>query len=38
MLKVLERLKALQAAHGDDFAPSPLIERLAKEGKSFKEA
>jgi 3-hydroxyacyl-CoA dehydrogenase len=38
MPAVLERLKALQAAHGDDFAPSPLIERLAAVGKSFKEA
>ncbi len=35
---VLARLKALEAAHGSDFAPSPLIERLAAENKSFKDA
>jgi 3-hydroxyacyl-CoA dehydrogenase len=35
--KVLEKLNALRAAHGDDFAPSPLIERLAAEGKTFKD-
>jgi 3-hydroxyacyl-CoA dehydrogenase len=34
---VLEKLNALRAAHGDDFAPSPLIERLAAEGKTFKD-
>ena len=34
---VLEKLKALAAAHGDAFTPSPLIERLAAEGKSFKD-
>ncbi|CAN5155567.1 3-hydroxyacyl-CoA dehydrogenase NAD-binding domain-containing protein [soil metagenome] len=32
---VLEKLKTLQAAHGEDFTPSPLIERLAAEGKGF---
>ena len=35
---VLARLKALEAAHGSDFAPSPVIERLAAENKSFKDA
>ena len=34
---VLEKLNALRAAHGDDFAPSPLIERLSAEGKTFKD-
>lgn len=33
--KVLSSLKALEAAHGPEFTPSPLIERLAAEGKSF---
>ena len=35
---VLERLRALHAAHGDDFRPAPLIERLVAEGKGFKDA
>ncbi|MBH1991313.1 MAG: enoyl-CoA hydratase/isomerase family protein [Sphingomonadaceae bacterium] len=35
---VLDKLRALQAAHGDAFAPSPLIERLAAQGKGFKDA
>ncbi|MET0270594.1 MAG: 3-hydroxyacyl-CoA dehydrogenase NAD-binding domain-containing protein [Sphingomonas sp.] len=35
---VLGRLKALAAAHGDVFAPSPLIERLVATGKGFGEA
>jgi 3-hydroxyacyl-CoA dehydrogenase len=34
---VLAKLKALRAAHGDAFAPSPLIERLAAEGKGFRD-
>ena len=34
---VLARLKALQAEHGDDFAPAPLIERLVTEGQDFKD-
>lgn len=34
---VLAKLKALEAAHGQAFSPSPLIERLAAEGKSFGE-
>jgi 3-hydroxyacyl-CoA dehydrogenase len=33
--KVLSRLRELQAAHGDAFAPSPYLERLAAEGRSF---
>lgn len=36
--KVLEKLKELQAKFGDDFEPSPLIDRLAADGKSFKDA
>jgi 3-hydroxyacyl-CoA dehydrogenase len=35
--QVIEKLKELQARFGDDFKPSPLIERLAAEGKSFKD-
>jgi 3-hydroxyacyl-CoA dehydrogenase len=35
---VLEKLKALQTAHGDEFTPSALIERLVAEGKGFKDA
>lgn len=35
---VLEKLKALEAAHGEAFRPSPLIERLVAEGKGFKDA
>jgi len=34
---VLEKLKALEARHGEAFKPSPLIERLVAEGKSFGE-
>ena len=34
---VLDKLTALQAAHGEAFAPSPLIERLVAEGKGFKD-
>lgn len=33
---VLERLKALEASHGERFRPSPLIERLAAEGKRLR--
>jgi 3-hydroxyacyl-CoA dehydrogenase len=36
--QVLDRLKQLQAAHGDAFTPSPLIERLVAQGKGFKES
>ncbi|NOW48217.1 3-hydroxyacyl-CoA dehydrogenase [Novosphingobium sp. SG751A] len=32
---VLERLRALEAAHGAAFTPSPLIERLVAAGKGF---
>ncbi|WP_327754636.1 3-hydroxyacyl-CoA dehydrogenase NAD-binding domain-containing protein [Sphingobium sp. SJ10-10] len=35
---VLEKLKALEAAHGEAFKPSPLIERLVAQGKGFKDA
>ena len=35
---VLGKLKALEAAHGEAFAPSPLIERLVAQGKGFKDA
>jgi 3-hydroxyacyl-CoA dehydrogenase len=34
---VLDKLKALQAAHGEAFGPSPLIERLVAQGKGFKD-
>ncbi|WP_018262915.1 3-hydroxyacyl-CoA dehydrogenase NAD-binding domain-containing protein [Methylobacterium sp. WSM2598] len=34
---VLERLRAYQAEYGDAFAPSPLLERLAAEGKGFRD-
>jgi len=34
---VLEKLRTLQAMHGESFAPSPLIERLVAEGKGFKD-
>jgi 3-hydroxyacyl-CoA dehydrogenase len=36
--KVLEKLRELQVRFGDDFRPSPLIERLAAAGKNFKDA
>jgi 3-hydroxyacyl-CoA dehydrogenase len=35
---VLERLKDLERTHGAEFTPSPLIERLAADGKGFKDA
>ena len=35
---VLDRLKAYQVVHGDAFAPSPLLEKLAAAGKGFAEA
>ncbi|WP_407525662.1 3-hydroxyacyl-CoA dehydrogenase NAD-binding domain-containing protein [Methylobacterium oryzisoli] len=34
---VLERLRAYEAEYGDAFRPSPLLERLAAEGKGFKD-
>jgi len=35
--KVLERLRAYEAEYGEAFKPSALLERLAAEGKSFKD-
>lgn len=35
--RVLERLRAYEALYGDAFKPSPLLERLAAEGKGFKD-
>lgn len=35
---VVERLRAFRAEHGEDFEPSPLLVRLAADGKSFREA
>jgi len=32
---ILERLRAFQRLHGDDFRPAPLLERLVAEGKGF---
>ncbi len=36
--KVLARMKAFQAQMGDDFKPSPLLERLAADGEKFLDA
>ncbi|MGR4865847.1 3-hydroxyacyl-CoA dehydrogenase NAD-binding domain-containing protein [Caulobacter sp. LARHSG274] len=36
--KILERMRQFQAALGDDFKPSALLERLVTEGKGFKDA
>src|SRR5436190_20363673 len=36
--KILERMRQFQAALGDDFKPSALLERLVAEGKGFKDA
>ena len=33
--KVLEKMKTLQAAMGDDFKPAALLEKLVAEGKKF---
>ncbi len=33
--KVLAKMKEFQAKQGDDFKPSALLEKLAKEGKTF---
>jgi 3-hydroxyacyl-CoA dehydrogenase len=38
LANVLDRLKKLEAAHGEEFAPSPFIERLVARGKGFKDA
>jgi 3-hydroxyacyl-CoA dehydrogenase len=35
--KILEKIKQFQATLGDQWAPSPLLERLAAEGKGFKD-
>ncbi|KTS32395.1 3-hydroxyacyl-CoA dehydrogenase [Methylobacterium indicum] len=35
--KVLERLRAYEAEYGEDFKASALLERLAAEGKGFKD-
>jgi 3-hydroxyacyl-CoA dehydrogenase len=35
--KILETLKKFQSQFGDDWKPSPLLEKLAKEGKGFKD-
>ena len=37
LAKVVERLKAYEAQHGDFFKPSALLEKLAAEGKGFKD-
>ncbi|SCW47355.1 3-hydroxyacyl-CoA dehydrogenase [Sphingobium faniae] len=38
MPQVIEKLNSLQAEYGDAFVPSPLIKRLASEGKGFRDA
>ena len=35
--KILARMQALYKEHGDDFKPSPLLEKLVAEGKGFKD-
>ncbi|MBL4801058.1 MAG: hypothetical protein JKY45_04135 [Emcibacter sp.] len=35
--KILARMQALYEAYGDDFKPSPLLEKLVAEGKGFKD-
>ena len=35
--KVLARMEYYREQHGEDFAPSPLLERLAKEGRGFRD-
>ena len=35
---VVDRLRAFRAEHGEDFEPSPLLERLAAERKGFRHA
>ncbi|MBW3560807.1 MAG: 3-hydroxyacyl-CoA dehydrogenase, partial [Proteobacteria bacterium] len=35
--RVLESLQALQAAHGEQFKPAPLLTRLASEGRRFQD-
>ncbi len=38
LARLVERMKSYQHEHGDDFAPSPLLERLAADGKTFAAA
>ena len=33
--KILDRMKAFEAEHGPEFAPSALLEKLVAEGGSF---
>jgi 3-hydroxyacyl-CoA dehydrogenase len=35
--KVLARLEHYRKQHGEEWAPSPLLERLVKDGKKFRE-
>jgi 3-hydroxyacyl-CoA dehydrogenase len=35
--KVYDRVREFHAEHGESWAPAPLLERLAKEGKTFAE-
>jgi 3-hydroxyacyl-CoA dehydrogenase len=35
--KVLARMKEFEGTMGDDFKPSSLLEKLAGEGKGFKD-
>ena len=35
--KVLGKMKEFEATMGDDFKPSPLLAKLAGEGKGFKD-
>jgi 3-hydroxyacyl-CoA dehydrogenase len=37
LAKVLAKLKEFAATHGPEFEPSPLLERLAAEGKRFQD-
>jgi len=34
--KIRDRLRELERAHGEDFEPAPLLERLVAEGRGFK--
>ncbi len=38
LAKIVARMDELREKHGDDFAVSPLLRRLADEGKSFRDA
>ena len=35
--KIVAKLKEFEAKYGDDFTPSPLLERLAKDGGHLSE-